>query len=313
MQKNVNLSGKNLANFPAVKKAATCGVRNNTSSHNKPSKVARAGSSQSDLMHHVRIWAGELPKRSNNDGNYSRKVFLGGIPWGATDSSLMDYFKQFKPIQIKWLSKMANPWKSYAYIVFRHEDDVKSLLKAHATQNDGEWFCDIPTYQMRKKVQIVPWMLSDSNYLSDLHSKQPLLDPKKTIFVGKLHGKLNAEGLARIMNDLFGGVVYVSFRTGRFKYPTGLGRVGFSNNQSCKKAVSAAFITVETPEYTSNIEVTPFLEESLCSVCAVHEGPYFCRDFYCLKYFCKSCWQAKHSSDSNKWHHPLEVSSLLFE
>ena len=52
------------------------------------------------------------------------------------------------------------------------------------------------------QVQIIPWMLGDSNYLS-----KPLqwLDPRKTIFVGALHGMLNAEGLATIFGDLFGG------------------------------------------------------------------------------------------------------------
>lgn len=34
------------------------------------------------------------------------------------------------------------------------------------------------------------------------------LDPTKTVFVGALHGKLTAEALANIMNDLFEGVVY---------------------------------------------------------------------------------------------------------
>lgn len=34
------------------------------------------------------------------------------------------------------------------------------------------------------------------------------LDPNKTVFVGALHGKLTADGLAKIMNDLFDGVVY---------------------------------------------------------------------------------------------------------
>ena len=45
-------------------------------------------------------------------------------------------------------------------------------------------------------------MLGDSNYLP-----RPLqwLDPRKTVFVGALHGMLNAEGLATIFGDLFGG------------------------------------------------------------------------------------------------------------
>ena len=36
------------------------------------------------------------------------------------------------------------------------------------------------------------------------------LDAQKTVFVGALHGMLNAEGLYTIFNDLFGGVVYSS-------------------------------------------------------------------------------------------------------
>lgn len=48
-------------------------------------------------------------------------------------------------------------------------------------------------------------MISDSNYV---RSPSYQLDPAKTVFVGALHGMLSAEGLANIMNDLFGGVVY---------------------------------------------------------------------------------------------------------
>lgn len=56
-----------------------------------------------------------------------------------------------------------------------------------------------------KQVQIIPWVISDSNYV---RCPSYQLDPAKTVFVGALHGMLSAEGLANIMNDLFGGVVY---------------------------------------------------------------------------------------------------------
>jgi hypothetical protein len=55
------------------------------------------------------------------------------------------------------------------------------------------------------QVQVIPWVLSDSNYIKSSSQK---LDAKKTVFVGALHGMLNAEGLAKIMNDLFDGVLY---------------------------------------------------------------------------------------------------------
>lgn len=75
-------------------------------------------------------------------------------------------------------------------------------------------------------------MLSDSNYV---RSPALRLDPQKTVFVGALHGMLNAEGLAHIMNDLFGGVLYAGIDTDKYKYPIGSGRVTFNNNRSYMK------------------------------------------------------------------------------
>lgn len=39
--------------------------------------------------------------------------------------------------------------------------------------------------------------------------------------MGALHGMLNAEALAAILNDLFGGVVYAGIDTDKHKYPIG--------------------------------------------------------------------------------------------
>jgi cytoplasmic polyadenylation element-binding protein len=52
---------------------------------------------------------------------------------------------------------------------------------------------------------VIPWMINEGNFV-----KHPTmrLDPQKTVFVGALHGMLNAEGLAKIMNDLFDNVIY---------------------------------------------------------------------------------------------------------
>lgn len=52
---------------------------------------------------------------------------------------------------------------------------------------------------------MIPWIIGDSNYIKSANQK---LESGKTVFVGALHGKLTAEGLARIMNDLFDGVIY---------------------------------------------------------------------------------------------------------
>ena len=45
------------------------------------------------------------------------------------------------------------------------------------------------------QVQIIPWVISDSNYVK---CAAPRLDPQKTVFVGALHGMMTAQGLAMI-------------------------------------------------------------------------------------------------------------------
>lgn len=64
---------------------------------------------------------------------------------------------------------------------------------------------------------MIPWVISDSNYVRGSQR----LDPTNTVFVGALHGMLNAEALASIMNDLFGGVIYAGIDTDKHKYPIG--------------------------------------------------------------------------------------------
>ena len=61
------------------------------------------------------------------------------------------------------------------------------------------------TVPLRAQVQVIPWALSDSNWVEGGSVR---LEPGRTVFVGALHGMLSASALATIMNDLFHGVVY---------------------------------------------------------------------------------------------------------
>ena len=99
-------------------------------------------------------------------------------------------------------------------------------------QLTGEYYYKLSSKRTRsKEVQVIPWVLADSNY-----SKVPpgsRTETGRTVFVGALHGMLNAEALANIMNDLFGGVTFAGIDTDKYKYPIGeshrltyLGRVG---------------------------------------------------------------------------------------
>lgn len=195
--------------------------------------------------------------------------------------------------------------KGYVYIIFESDKQVKALLSACVLQVDdshsgSNYFFKISSRRIKSKdvsiarynlaflliillpaqVEVIPWIIADSNFVRSSSQK---LDPTKTVFVGALHGKLTAEGLATIMDDLFDGVLYAGIDTDKYKYPIGSGRVTFSNFRSYMKAVSAAFVEIRTSKFTKKVQVDPYLEDALCSICGVQHGPYYCRELSCFR------------------------------
>ena len=247
-------------------------------------------------------WSGQLPApgRSTSEPRvYSGKVFLGGVPWDITENGLIQAFRQFGPIRIEWPGKGrqcegGSMPKGFLYVIMEAENAVAALL-SQCTQDysSGAYYYKVSSRRCHyKEVQVIPWLLGDSNFV---RCSSERLDPNKTVFVGALHGMLNAEGLAHIFSDLFEGVVYAGIDTDRHKYPIGSGRVTFSNTKSYMKAVAAAFIEIKTNRFTKKIQVDPYLEDALCSVCHLTQGPYFCRDLTCFSYYCRYCWDLHHS------------------
>jgi len=270
-------------------------------------KAARLYRSAASVCEATCTWSGQLPPRSSMAGpnsSYSTKIFLGGVPWDISELTLVQAFAEFGEVRVEWPGRdYTSPPRGYLYLVFQEEGDVTDLLaKCSQDYNTRDsYYYKISSRRMRaKEVQIIPWVLTDSNYV---RCPSPRLDPQKTVFVGALHGMMTAQGLALVFNDLFGGVVYSGLDTDKFKYPIGSGRVTFNNSRSYMKAVAAAFIEIKTPRFCKKVQVDPYLEDTLCSMCGMKQGPYFCRDLGCFNYFCHSCWDLHHSTRPQ--HKPL--------
>lgn len=165
----------------------------------------------------------------------------------------------------------------YVYIIFEHESAVQRMLAdcRKEVKNGGEhYFYTIfipPTNNNNgnnnnyyfnnnssnkrgkaKEVEVIPWNQEDTSYVpqnktSALPAK---IDAKTTIFVGALHGMLNAIGLAKVMNEVFGEVIHAGLDTDKYKYPIGSGRVTFRNRASYVKAIKSKFVTIK-----ANLEI----------------------------------------------------------
>lgn len=196
----------------------------------------------------------------------------------------------------------------FAYVIYESEYSVRSLvgncIEDYQNGRDRvEYYFKISTRRVRnKEVQIIPWILADNNFALCTPKE---LDPKKTVFVGNLHGTMTARDLAHIMNELFGCVVYAGIDIDKLKYPIGSGRVTFSHQQNFMRAVRAAFVDIQSSKFSKRIQIDPYLEDVQCCLCYGDKGIYFCRDFQCFNYYCGGCWEKQHSYNQLGNHKPL--------
>lgn len=138
------------------------------------------------------IWSGPLPIKFDADAVYSKKVFIGGLPWDFDDNDVKRMLHDFGPIKVEWpMDENHHKIKGYAYIIFESEQEVSSLLNAckmngNYYQNNS-YFFKIEHSGKCKLIELIPWRVSDACYINC--SKQSL-DSSKTAFIGGIHGKL---------------------------------------------------------------------------------------------------------------------------
>ncbi|CAJ0924287.1 unnamed protein product, partial [Mesorhabditis belari] len=250
-------------------------------------------------------WNGQIMPRVHHNPVYSCKLFIGGIPYDVSERLLYDAFAPYGRCRIEWPGRgrirgvlQRGKTVGYIYVVFDEEKSAKQLLKDCKQFNmdtqDLYFTLNIPSASggNTRQVQVIPWVVSDANYVHDPTGK---LDPKKTIFVGGLHGMLTAEALFTIMNQTFGDVIYVGIDTDKYKYPIGSGRVTFSSYMAFFQAVGSAHLAIRTNKFLKRIQIDPFLEEALCMMCKKANGQVFCTRRQCFSYFCLVCWQLRHN------------------
>ncbi len=87
--------------------------------------------------------------------SFSRKVFLGGVPWDSTSDDLICTFSQFGNVTVLWPQKdggyashhhhegsndRSMTPKGYCYLLFEHESCVAELLQRCDDSNGGVFF-----------------------------------------------------------------------------------------------------------------------------------------------------------------------------
>ncbi|MES1904278.1 MAG: Cytoplasmic polyadenylation element-binding protein 1 [Paramarteilia canceri] len=307
---------------------------------------------QSNKYRQAMVWEGKAHdgmqvntiNRTKECVQYSKKVFAGGVPWEATEKSIMDAFSNLKStnshlnIAIEYPNKLnrmetgnsiANYFPGYFYLIFENGEKVAEALekccKNVVSKNNAErYFFEIKVKNSKisseseperrpttKKIQFIPFKISDSEWINYSYTNIENM-MENTIFVGALHGQLTANLLAKIMQDLFGEVLRVSIDLDKSKYPIGSGKVTFVDASCLNKALDAGLVDIITEKFQKRIQIDPYLKISGCCMCHSISNPtYFCRDTNCYAYFCKDCWFWRHNAPSGNVQNDLELRNHI--
>jgi len=270
------------------------------------------------------------PSSLEQHGPFSQKVFLGGIPVELNEANLLLLLRRFGKCTIKWPKNdgFGNNMPGFCHVVYRDQRCVSDLLKqcTRRQRNSIDYFLNIQslstvpsssivvgaTNQTKihklKPIQVVPWNVKENVCVLqqlDISGGTTVKDWSRTIFVSTLHGKMSAYSLATIMANVFGPVSLAQINTDKYGYPTGTGTVLFCDCHSYMRAVAAGSIDIKCECCHKLLEIDPFLRENEpCYYCS-STADFFCRNFHCLRSYCKQCWIKKHGIQQLADHQPI--------
>uniref|UniRef100_A0A914Y3J2 RRM domain-containing protein n=1 Tax=Panagrolaimus superbus TaxID=310955 RepID=A0A914Y3J2_9BILA len=230
---------------------------------------------------------------SSSTSLYSLKVFIGGLPKGATKVQVLLNCQKYGVSDVE----MQGHATGYCFVIFKSQACCQKFMRDCVTGSDDRFF--YPFVQdvfcsKRNMVEVKPFKLVDARYGLSVGKATNA----QTIFVGGLPRDTTAEQLAMKLEAKFGVVDEVAIDLdSSTMYPRGTAMVVFRKKSCAHRAIAAQTFAIRKLNQYRLIELKPFLEvDKQCSVCRLFCPAVFCAS--CSKVMCSSCFDANHI-DSN--------------
>uniref|UniRef100_A0A1I7VTQ6 RRM domain-containing protein n=1 Tax=Loa loa TaxID=7209 RepID=A0A1I7VTQ6_LOALO len=244
------------------------------------------------------------------DGIFSRKVFIGGLPPDVTADSISLFFEQFGANTVDWPHRKRTgsdiPPNGYAFVVFVSDRSVEYLV-SRCIRKQGKLNIVLKNGGKDvKMVQVRPWALRDQVYRV---TDAPLISDRYSVFIGGVPRTTTASELAMLLQQTsrLCDVVYVSLEVdAETKYPKGAAQVVFDSRESYLTAIAMRLITLKTIDQVKEIEIKPYLMDcAQCEMCNLADARYLCPELCCLMYLCEPCWAEVHKQRGLLNHRPM--------
>uniref|UniRef100_A0A1I7XPC3 RRM domain-containing protein n=1 Tax=Heterorhabditis bacteriophora TaxID=37862 RepID=A0A1I7XPC3_HETBA len=191
--------------------------------------------------------------------DYSRKVFIGGLPMGLSGEKICEFFSSFGHVTVDWPHRERSPHlppHGYAFVVFASTDSVRLLISKCIFMQGKlciRMFCSSTIGERDKVVQVRPWCNSDRVFYNggfNYHN----LDMRYSVFIGGVPRTTTAAELAYVLQSSIGNVAMVSIEVDYdTEYPKGAARVVFCHRESYVSAVARRHIIIHSSEQQKEV------------------------------------------------------------